>query len=373
MGKRHFRAVAVIFGLVASCPGGAQELDPKFLEASEFLFAHGVADPKGLKLHEVQVHVGPVAKTYGWVLKDGKHAILRNGLIYPVEKVGKEISIYDWRERHFKPGHVRASIPFMMAEDVRPDKEEDGLLLVLWLRAGGGKYVGDKIELHMTGYNEAVAEICKVYLYQLCARAVRMYAAGKYDLAIADTDHFLKWEKDYFSFLAPQKASWAHPMSPLGQMQFVKAESARRANGVKIEPMNLEDNRKLPLKRQIERLIEVMELESSFFWTNITGVTMMGNWLVVELVRIGEPAVPALIEAVEKDQRATEFISPPRFDDLPSNLTLAWRLSAAALNEILNIPRTDQHRSREELLKLYQSVWKQIKGAAGASATPLNY
>ena len=156
---------------------------------------------------------------------------------------------------------------------------------------------------------------------------VKSYALGLDDQAIA------QGERLFEQF--PEEAKNRE------QAGRILAEARRRkaAGGVAAtQPDDLaEDFANLPVARQVELLIQSLDEVNARQTSWPGGVDMAADWRVAALIRIGDPAVPALIDAVEKDNRLTRTVHTYRFRWIGTVLQ-AREPALVAVMSILRLP-----------------------------------
>jgi hypothetical protein len=105
-----------------SLPDGVDDADGRIKTTVDTLFGLGLADPRGCSYRHVTIQQGGVKmEARGWVLPDSEKVIGWNGLVYPVEDVGKEANLAADVEILKQNGEFAAA-PFSNYQDESLDK-----------------------------------------------------------------------------------------------------------------------------------------------------------------------------------------------------------------------------------------------------------
>ena len=90
------------------------------------------------------------------------------------------------------------------------------------------------------------------------------------------------------------------------------------------------------MKNQVAYLIGQLDEVDARQWSQPGGVSLASDWRVEALIKIGEPAVPALIDCLETDERLTRSVHFWR-DFSRDRTVLSVREATAAVMSILRV------------------------------------
>jgi hypothetical protein len=347
-------------------------LPPEFQPASEFLFAHGMTDPKGGELRWVKIWMPrsswpgeekyPAATT-GWVMpSNGKtlHAIWHDGLSYTVQEVGPLVTSDELKrsatERVFGTGAFKsASIA-------------QGLLgvnfITLLVRTG---YSEEARMLWGTNRHadDPTREMYTDFLGALSSRAHQAFQEGNFALSKWDSDIFLrekpafqaafKAEYDRKGFTDPMRDEFA-PFVGIDSLNKVAADRAANPRPI----LDLEANRKLPKEQQVANIVAAFDGARDFRPGDWGGLNIDSHPYVEELIKLGEPAIEPLIRACEEDHRMTQAIEYQGRTTYGGAILPAWKLAAAALNRLLLHPDFPRVETQVETARQYREYWKEV-------------
>ena len=372
-----------------AAPEGTAEIPAEAIDVARTLFAQGLADPRGCEYREIAVVSGSAwggafeADTRGWVLPSGegkdanapRFAVCWNGLVYPVLRVGAPADPADdvaetvaadaaarraWFESHTP--EERESFPYrrfgLDADEGLEPARPSGVPVCLLLRAGRGDLAARLAETFAPGglrAKEGAAAEWYVrwagdWLWSLFDRSVKAHGRGDDRLTLAGCRELARVhplteaEADRRGY--EPSGFWVHDTSLedqpivgfLGQLSELTADAARRVAAGPAPstvppkapaalfgkvPANLAAE---PIPALIARLEDVRARK----WGQPGGIMWEGDAVVSALVAKGEPAVPALLDAWEQDDRLTRTVSFHR-DFFRSRHVVPARTAAAVI------------------------------------------
>ena len=286
---------------------------PELVEVVRVLFdTLGMADPRGLELRHATVHVGNVwgshgsFATIGWLLPervDGRPFVLgRDGLVYAAEAIGEPAAASDRIEHD--PEHPIAPTP----GDVLADP--NGLIWIAQLLRAGevdeARAAWERIQ--STVDPEArphprfdIQHVATNWLWFRIERAVCAHMRGDDPLALHDAriaDRLLREHSDAFE----ENRTGADVIPGL------LADQERRAGEPVRMPREEIESSAQDASVRVPQLIRELDQVAARQWGQPGGVNLAGDVVVRELIQIGEPAVEALLEVLESDDRLTRSV-----------------------------------------------------------------
>ena len=370
----------------SAVPEGAAELPAGVLDVARTLFAQGLADPRGCEYREITVVTGSAwggafeADTRGWVLPSEdrqapRFAVCWNGLVYPVLRVGAPADPADdvartvaadakarraWFESHTP--EQRENFPFrrwgLDADEGLEPARPSGVPVCLLLRAGRGDLAARLAAMIPKGRAGSGADAAAAvyvrwagdWLWSLFDRSIKAHGRGDDRLTLAGCRELARVHplteaeadrRGYKSnaYLVPDLPIEEQPIVGfLGQLSELTADAARRVAAGPAPatvppkapaalfgevPANLAAE---PMPALIARLEDVRARK----WGQPGGIMWEGDAIVAALVAKGEPAVPALLDAWEQDDRLTRTVSFHR-DFFRSRHVVPARTAAAVI------------------------------------------
>ena len=379
---RQKNAVPAVSFVGKSLPVPPQQAEPwappksklpePLLTATEFLFAHGAADPRGCEYRELTVVTGAVwgghsaVKTHGWVLpeaaaREGRFAVCWNGLVYPVTEVGPLANLSADVELPAAKGWLGNAIPEGNAVNHRSTLPLRACLL---LRLGEVELAEKswKVPASTTRSGKAAADdpfviLSTDWLWMSFDRALCAHMRGDHRLALVTAEPIAKHreafereaerrgfakpddlnsnerkQKPYFSFLIP--------------LDRLLAEQKRR---VQLEPvvrvLGADKGAFADQEPRIAALVRDLEEVAARQWGQPGGVSLAGDPIVAALAKEGTVTIDTLLKCLEQDQRLTRSVSFHRDFFTHRNLIGVDEAAYAALCLILETqkfgPRTE--------------------------------
>ena len=316
-----------------------------FLEAAQFLFKYGLADPRGGEYREATIVTRDTwraepheTKIHGWTFPGGR-VVAWDGLAYKAESIGPRADLEKDIEQRptTNPSFVLGAI------SLSPGSQPMGtaLLLILGRADLAEKTLGDPLEKDRA---RTFTQLANSYLVPRFHRAVHAHMAGDARAAYEDA---LVLEKVGPAFEAEAVRLYGQEMVDrlfestlqkpgerkvfvfLNPVPQVVADSKRRLNEAKPKP-NLEAIATLPKSERTRRLIEALDEIGARQWGQPGGVSIVGDPIAAALVNEGEAAVEPLINVIEKDGRLTRSVSFGR-DFFPHRNLISVRSAALAI------------------------------------------
>ena len=282
------------------------------VSATKELFLLGLADPRGCNYREITITTGDVwgrvrdVQTHGWVLPQGQFAVAWNGLVYPLTASGPPV---DLREDLAKAPtfEIRQALPEAQAVGL-PPRSLIGVCLLLRLGESAGAEslwrLARRSPLAKPDIKRAppLEELASHWTWALWDRALCAHLRSDDRLALHDARQLKQLQplvesKVRAARLKAKNRIHFRLMFLASLSRFLK-DQERRAKGIRVLP-----------KDNIVGLIENLENVSARQWGQPGGVDLTTAPVVQELIAQGRPALPALLNVMEKDQRLTRSVS----------------------------------------------------------------
>lgn len=311
---------AIVLGQSWSPP--KTKLPREFVDSIQFVIRHGFANPHGGVYSSAEVRLpdswgsAKPAVVYGWVFpkKTGQpqEIVAFNGLRYPIEKligsaqpnlkhVPKTLNGYF--KSPYSGNEYSASACFLLAgnvdlaEKAYPVNEPNQLPHPFMGVAD--PYLVSRfwrtVDAHVNG--NPLAALNDALSLQRDQDAYRNEAArlvGNDYLASLSLQNDAKDGKTrLFSYLTP--------------VERIVTDSHRRLNLTKA-PKQIGDIQKLEGEARITALIEMLDQVAARQWSQPGGVDLTSDPIIGALLEVGAPAVPAILDAIEKDTRLTRSV-----------------------------------------------------------------
>jgi hypothetical protein len=311
------------------------KLPQSLITATQFLFEHGFADPRGCEYREITVVTGGVSgghiatQTHGWILPEaaspnGRFAVCWNGLVYPLVEVGPPTDLRADFAQPSEVGWLGHAIPEASAVSHRATWPRVCLLLRLGEIELAGKLWKTPAATESRGTASAddpFLVLSNDWLWMSFDRAVCAHMRGDHWLALATAEPLARHrdafereaerrgfvkpdgagsndrgKKPYFDFLRPLDRLLAE------QQRRTKLEPVERVLSAKADPFANREDRIAALVRDLE---EVEARQSG----QPGGVSPADDPIVAALAGEGTPAIEPLLLCLEKDQRLTRSVS----------------------------------------------------------------
>lgn len=357
MNHRSFSVTLALLAVASSLaqPPAPTKIDDDYAKAVRDLADRGLSNPSKGKFSRVEVQIGNATgrrigeakATYpGWVLPGGKYAVLLDGLKYRIDRV---IGDLDLETELFGPTTINLrrawlspldkSVPALLILANRPD-----LALKAYAR---------------TPWNAGRKDL---QLYRHLLDRYRMQSA---DALIHRQDKEAEhWAKLFKSASDIRVANKVEPPADETWSQLdvqeparLYADTKRRVAHPKPAP-DLVKLKALPQEQRIPALIEALDEVTAYQMSQPGSIWWSYDPLFQLIVNEGEAIVPALIEAIENDERYTRSVGYHR--DFFSGRTIATARNAAwqALNSIWTAARIYDHIELPQRGPALKEAWR---------------
>jgi hypothetical protein len=335
----------------------------EFVEAAKFMFAHGLADPSGGELRRVTIWYTEslggnttLVDSIGWVLPtlvSGRRvAVLLDGLLYPIVTATRPVTLQELVPDASSP--VLADLMFVVPS---VDPRRYYAAVALFLRAG------DVVSAEAL-YSMRIGKLSGTPEVQFAA-FVRETTSGRFHRALAshlsardiaslrDSSSLMRHRADYEAVVTAADARLVRegeyvPLPQLVVAEALMADSLRRISETKA-PLDMEHLRDHPIDLQIRRLIEHMDESQK----SGAGVVQ----LVPEFYRIGDAAIPALLDVAKNDKRLTRSVLTPISRTRDRVLCTVRDLALRAIGAILENDELVRRQSGEDVVLKVESYW----------------
>jgi len=338
------------------------KLSEKHVAAVAFLLRHGLADPRGGEYRQATVKVGNVWRgdggtvtANGWAFPDGTW-VGWNGLRYRPISLGAPASIDDDLPKDLSP--TTPITPMFQANQEGPSLKGPShsvgaaMLLILGEANAAERAFGQST----SGGADPLRSLAASYLSLRFDRAVAAHMRGDDALAASDAAALAEHRTDFDTELRRTDPSpHGAGASFLEPVERLKADSLRR----------LAEGKRPASGNDVISLIARLDEVSARQRGQPGGVDLTSDPVVSALVKIGNPAVEPLLDAIENDERLTRSVSFGR-DFFPTRNLISVRDAAfAAFRAIVG---TDEFRSADEARSIatLRAWWKENAGKTQA-------
>jgi hypothetical protein len=356
---------------------GLSAADKKFLQGllRDFLFDPNGAERVGafVRVRSVWGSAGGQMRN-GWLVKgkDGERVYFTDGASVPAPTEARPFKIdfvADCKKLYadavrVKPDPNNPADRFaQMRRDAVGLADDSDLILAAWLYRLGEKELAAKALAQVDNRQAEVARVRKSLAWTAFAGMVHAYMVRADDEALDHGERLLR--------LYPAEAKdYKQAETIVRDLKRRKEQGIFRKGEVKALP---KDFATLEMKKQIAFLIDALQDVDARQMGQPGGVDLAGDFRVAALIQIGEPAVPALLDVLEKDQRLTRSVH--FFRDFAKIRTVLGVREAAltALMSILQV-RVFQTRSTgdnftsrgdeaaKEAAQKLRAYWKEFGG-----------
>lgn len=316
--------------------------DEKLLQGlvRDFLF-----DPKGAERVQAEVRVRMVwaaegnEKTQAWVkFKGADYVYLADGARV-LGRVGEKIDFVTvcktlYAQAPDKTDSANARMQFAQKRrEALGNGGESDLIVAAWLYRFGEKDLAAKALAQIDNRDAELAAVRKGLAWTAYAGMVHAYMVRADDEALEHGERLMR-------LFANEARDHTQAEAIVRELQRRKALGIFGKGQAKTLP---EDFAKRETKNQIEFLIDALQDVDARQDGQPGGVHLAGDFRVAALIKIGDPAVPALIDVLEKDARLTRSVHFWR-DFAPSRTVLSVR--EAALTALMSILRVRVFETR---------------------------
>jgi hypothetical protein len=313
------RLACILFVLSLWVTGEAVHAEKKITEDEKLLqglLKDFLFDPKGaervevaVKIREVRGSAGQV-KVQGWLVKakEGDRVYFTDGASVPapveqlrtkIDFVAKCKKLYaDAAKKIADPDNPRD--PFAkMRRNALGLADDSDLVLAAWLYRLGEKELAFKALALVSDRKKEIARVRKGLAWTAYAGMVHAY------MVRADEEALDHGERLVRLFTDEAKEHFKQADAVVRDLKRRKEQGVFGKGATKELP---KDFAKLETKKQISFLIDALQDVDARQMGQPGGVDLAGDFRVAALIKIGDPAVPALINVLEKDERLTRSV-----------------------------------------------------------------
>ncbi len=266
-----------------------------------------------------------VRSAYGWVEPDGRHAVLFDGVEYPIGSNPTPANL----ESTVKDGAGDAGVRIPSAIQVGKSSPALPALLLL---VGRSDLIQDLYQRGTRQYSESEYKQLFTHLaqrYNMLAAQALMSRKDREGFAWSRELLLVEKVKDRFGLTPVQNVTVDNDESTAYARQLFD-DFRRRVDHPKIEPVDLIALRKQDQAHQISTLVEDLDTVAGKQMSQPGGAEYYEEPVYHALVAQGSPAVPALIDVLQNDNRFTRTVSYGR-DFFPARSihtvkNVAWRI-----------------------------------------------
>lgn len=303
-------------------------------EGPRLFFALGAGDVRLGEYREVELVTGEpwtgggtAHKFHAWVLPKGDFAVGWNGLVYPVAKAGARADLVaDVQALLAKDDQQRAAyakdhpgFPYRngstVSEEAALSESTPGAAKAAILALLGRSDLADAMHARLFA-SEPADKVLEAYagdyLWARFERGVTAHMRGDVELAfesvtglpdaVEEADRACGAASAKGGEKAQSRFGWGTSLPRLVE------EAERRALRGPRPTLDLEALAKEPPSAQIPILIDHLDDVAERQWGQPGGVSLGSSPIVAALVKLGDAAVPALLDVLESDKRLTRSV-----------------------------------------------------------------
>jgi hypothetical protein len=291
---------------------GLNAADEKLLLqlSRDFLF-----DPKGAERVEVALSLrsvwssSTVVKVQGWLvkLKDGARVYFTDGASVPapVAQLRKKIDFVAECKKRYDGDPKKVAAPDVvggrfaqMGRNGLGLADDSDLVFAAWLYRLGEKRLAAKALARVSDRRKEIIRVRKDLAWTAYAGLVHAYMDRADEEALGHGERLLR-------LFAAEATEYNQTAAIVRDLKRRKKQGTFGKAGTSELP---EDFAKLETKKQIALLIEALQDVDARQRGQPGGVHLAGDFRVAGLIKIGDPAVPALIDVLERDERLTRSV-----------------------------------------------------------------
>jgi len=344
----------------------ATSVPKEIVDRAAFLLAHGMGDPRGGEYRTAKVEIGSLwpsdgkpVEVHGWTFpakgSTPARIVTLDGLTWTPVSIGEKVSIADDFAGIPKTVLMGQFVPTRTPEVI-------GLILI-----AGEKTLAERLASETTPERSFRDN---GFLARLFDQAVTAHMRGDDLLAYRAAKTVERYRPD-FEKDSLARSGQKYTTSPTGQpvqtdeqfpylnvLPTLTADTERRLRETPRKPLDPKTLDQQPVELLIDRLDEV----SARQWGQPGGVNLADDPIVAALVKIGNPAVEPLLDAIEKDTRLTRSVSFGR-DFFPARNLLTVRSAAyAAFTQIADTTVFDGSYGEKMDVAGLRKFWKENGG-----------
>jgi len=335
-------------------------LPAEYITAAKQLLGNGLSDPRQAKeFHKVTVNVGDAAWTAygpvtasGWMMSDGKHVIAVDGLTYDVVKDLGTATIDDIL--HPVAEETKLS---MLGRGVHAINTNNSALPALLLLRGDVKnaelaYGGTKVQ--------PAVDLYAHFMYRYTMQVAQCLMDRRDQEAVAWAEKLASVDKVRIANNVNYGKDTVGWRFDDGEGLAIFKDVQRRAKQAR-KPIDLASLKSLSQKDRIAALVDGLDEVSARQMGQPGGTDWFMDPILQELSQEGQASVPALLDALERDERYTRSVSFGR-DFFPRRHIQTVKSAAyAALQWVWPASRTADQDMGPDRVKKLRLMWEEAK------------
>lgn len=278
-----------------------------YVKAAKGLLGNGLSDPRGGTFSKVTIRIGDAAwrepsdrEAFGWVLPGDKQIVAVDGVTYDIVKKGSPTTIADFTKPPTGPPKMTSSAtPVDMVTNATP-----ALLLIM-----GEVKDAERIFEEVKGVQPVIQLYAHlVNRYKMQTAQCLMDRQDKQALPWAQTLATISKLRQEAKLVDPNSTNPLGPQQEADEIKTILMDVTRRVNNPK-PPIDLGAISKLGQAERIAALVDRLDEVSARQTGQPGGPDWYADPIITALTNEGEAAVPAILDAYEKDDRLTRAVS----------------------------------------------------------------
>ena len=292
-----FVCVAVTSSSAAASPA-TQSIDKTYLEAAKRLLGHGLADPRGGVFSRIDIDLWSPEPDdfrnkdiYGWVLPDGKHVVLLDGLEYA-------------GFIHATPVDLDRAIGHVLNEPILGSSVGSNPALAALLLRVSRPDLAQKADFRWRDPTRP-SNSGRMLFVSLEDRYKQLIIR---DLWTGDYGEGLNWARGLAIEAATQDDFWPNPTTQLHGLPLANAIMADLKGRLEHPTTpDLPTMMRLPKEARIAALVQALNTVHGKDMIESEDLALEENPISSALYKEGQAAIPALIDAIRNDKRFTRL------------------------------------------------------------------
>ncbi len=331
-----------------------------YVLAAKELLGHGLSDPRGGKLRRVKVLIGNASwsdkfseySTIGWVLSGGKKVVLVDGLTYDVAS-----DLGGANESEFLKTFGDMNLPLnTFSRSVWVTDATIALPALLLIR--GETKLAEEIYVEVISHLSVSPHHLNRFLFDRYKMQVAHCLMSKRD------KESVYWAKKLFEVVTrkgvdnlPIELNSNDLEYSIETVKQILNDTIRRANHHS-GAIDLATISKLRQDLRIEALIKRLdEIAVRQMGQPGGGFNLLGDPAVQALIKEGAAAVPALLDAIENDQRLTRSVTFGRdFFPMRTILPVEW-VATRCLSELWPSSGLEKQKPKADRVQRLRKIW----------------
>ncbi len=316
---RSAAVIAVITALSGAC-GWAQRpsanwtpphtgINSAYVKATAELLGHGLADPRGRQFAKVLISgvddgltEGEHIEAFGWVSKDGKDAVLVDGLDSKIQSVVgpadfKSAMLLSPRRQLREPGPPINAISL----------STPALLLVLGqadLAEKAYRFWTDRLSASLTDDMFRELEACNRF------PAAQALTEARDRDGLASVERAIEVDQIWEANANERGSNQLADIQKHGkEMRVLQADFTRRIRHPKPGPVDVQEVAKLNKPQQVAQLVAALDTAGARQKGKVSNQPLEQDSLVKAIEAEGQDAIPCLIDVIQNDNRLTRAIT----------------------------------------------------------------